>query len=431
MVSKLMPACELTDQLSARKASSISTNASTPCSCSSSLFDDTTYLGSSPEGDRRWTFSADGFSSNISEASGNSLDDVCVSLGTQMDSISLDASEGPRVVPGTCIRVWRKGSMQMEWADVIRCTGTTCPEDRTFKRQCDPEVDHLLCETLMFELFEFSPQRVAQGCDETVESYEIVHEDIQKTRWRAQEVARLHSALSEMGRLGNLLPVSRYQGRGFHASASQLCVKATVISGIAPKERQRVQDSIQQELMSSLLDCPQLSPTDSHGFDDGVEVHDAHITDSKQNPWQRLLHSVRGVFKPQPPSSANSAVQAPERQGDAADDICTSEEITAKHFPELCSQCISRGTWCRGPLHWHGVSALLDAAALVMYPSLQWSTCESGVEAEVVHKGYRVLLQIRPRLFFIPETDAKLFGEFADRLSIIEPMAMVKYTYYE
>jgi hypothetical protein len=45
-----------------------------------------------------------------------------------------------------------------------------------------------------------------------------------------------------------------------------------------------------------------------------------------------------------------------------------------------------------------------------MHPNVKWSAYEAGIEAEVEHKSGRLLLQIRPHLFFIPAADAKLFG---------------------
>ena len=74
-----------------------------------------------------------------------------------------------------------------------------------------------------------------------------------------------------------------------------------------------------------------------------------------------------------------------------------------RHKPELCPKCIDLGRWCAGS--WHKADVLVRYRMLsgLITPNTEWCKSESGLETEFQYKGYRVLLQIRPYLFFIPE----------------------------
>ena len=68
------------------------------------------------------------------------------------------------------------------------------------------------------------------------------------------------------------------------------------------------------------------------------------------------------------------------------------------------------GTWCHGSSHLLDVTPCLDAVAMLLHTSVDWSPSDAGVETDVEYEGEQLLLQIRPRLFFITESDVKLFG---------------------
>ena len=74
-----------------------------------------------------------------------------------------------------------------------------------------------------------------------------------------------------------------------------------------------------------------------------------------------------------------------------------------RHKPELCPKCIHWGCWCAGSLHKADVLVRYRVLSELITPNTEWSKSESGLETEFRYKGYRVLLQIRPYLFFIPK----------------------------
>jgi len=291
----------------------------------------------------------------------------CGGLGLDVACMSSDPLKRPRIAIGTSIRVWRRTSSttRMEWAEVLRLTAGM---DGMGNRR-------VLCETLLFELFEFSPELVARGCDDAVHSYEITHEDSQKARLRREEVARLHSALSEHGRLTNLPPAREYHALGHIVAPSQFHVKATIISHAA--KRRALQDSVQQQMLLSLA---------ARSF----EKH----TNNKDAASQK-----RTQFRPHA----------------SADMISAKSSTCPRHIPELCPECIRLGNWCCGSLHLPGATMCIDAAVGAIHSHVRWAPCEAGLEAEVEHEGARLLLQIRPRLFCIPYTDARLFGRQSSR----------------
>jgi hypothetical protein len=273
---------------------------------------------------------------------------------------------------------------------------------------------------LLFDLFDFSPQLVAEGCDDTVEAYEIAREDGEKVSWRHQEVTRLKSTLSEQGRLGNLPPLSLDQSPCSMVAPSQFYVKATFLGCAAPAKRRAKQESVQQELLDITSRAQiKLASACIRGSDcvpsDLVVVS---VTNS-QTPLQRCLSSLREHFcfaavGPRQGLAVDDVEaaqsQGGHRTGKVLEGACTDPEIASRHIPELCSECIRVGTWCSGTLHLPDITACLDGAAASMHSSARWSPCEAGLEAEVELEGERLLLQIRPRLFFIPEIDVKLFG---------------------
>lgn len=289
----------------------------------------------------------------------------------------------------------------MEWSEVVRSTTVE-------------GTDWLLCETLLFELFEFSPQLVGEGCDDVVQAYEIAYEDSQKVSWREQEVARLHSALSERGQLGELPPCSAHRSPCFVVAPSQFHVKATVIGSSTPDKRRDLQERIQQKLLGKLDAWSQgQQAVGGAGCKDGPERNTwekptTNVADDRQNPLQRWWQKVRANFNKGAEVEMTRARQTVAEL--PTENACIDAESPAMHTPELCVECIRMGAWCCGSPHLLGVTPCLDAAVALMQSNVRWLPCEAGVEAEVEYEDERVLLQIRPRLFFILDADAKLFG---------------------
>jgi len=298
-------------------------------------------------------------------------------MGLTTGCMSPDAMERPRVTPGMCIRVWRWTSFtpRMEWSEVIRSTTVAGNE-------------WLLCETLLFELFEFSPQLVAQGIDEAVEAYEIAYEDSEKVNWRQQEVARLHDALSEQGRLGHLPPPLAYPSPGFIVAPSQFHVKVTVLGSVAPERRRDLQESVQQKLLLNLSRCQVQSACGCiNGIDRGsVERPTATVANTGQDvqsPWQRWLQTVRSHFQTRASTKLHSCKAGETLEIARTSATRSDPETSVRHIPELCSECIRLGSWCSGLLHLPGVTSCLDVATATMDSSVHWSPCEAGVESEV------------------------------------------------
>jgi len=74
-----------------------------------------------------------------------------------------------------------------------------------------------------------------------------------------------------------------------------------------------------------------------------------------------------------------------------------------KHIPDLCPKCIRLAMWCRGTLHKPDIAHRYSISSELVDPSLVWKPSEAGVEAETSYDGQRVLIQIRPWLFFVPK----------------------------
>ncbi|CAK8987056.1 Putative fumarate reductase [Durusdinium trenchii] len=74
-----------------------------------------------------------------------------------------------------------------------------------------------------------------------------------------------------------------------------------------------------------------------------------------------------------------------------------------RHKPERCPKCRWRGEWCAGSFHRADVLLRYRVFSELITPGMEWSKSESGLETEFRYKGYRVLLQIRPYLFIIPQ----------------------------
>mmetsp|Transcript_43483 Transcript_43483/g.78048 ORF Transcript_43483/g.78048 Transcript_43483/m.78048 type:complete len:281 (+) Transcript_43483:2-844(+) len=274
-----------------------------------------------------------------------------------------------KVRAGECIRVWRRYPAVTpphgEWAEVIRSGHA-------------PDGEHqLLCETLQFEAFSFSPQQVAGCCDHKVVRYQAVCEEYERHELRQREVARLHQTLNEKGRLCPWAgDVPSYMG--FTTASSQLRIKATVLElvggdsiGVASK-RQALQEELERIF----------------------EVSVAQLT--------QQMRSHQGKLPPDNGLAAWLPVCSHQLKREAA---------PKKHYPELCAECISSGTWCSESLHLPCVTLCLDAVAEQLSPGICWRRSEAGLEAEISYGDAKVmLLQIRPRLFCIPDVDAALFG---------------------
>lgn len=364
-----------------RKASIDSTNASGPPSHCSGSSDDSSCIPTTPE-----------------------EDPYDVNENFDVANASLDAASLQTVIPGMSIRVWRRTetSPRMEWVEVIQATKDAQTEEQRF-----------LCETLLFELFEFSPNRVEQGCDDVVEAFEIPYEDAQKASWRNKEVARLQSALEEKaGRLVQLPSLTPLRIPGVYAAESQFCIKATITSNLPPEQRQELQESIQKRLLQEATAHPS-SPVCCRQLCDAASATSRAQED--QRPLRRWWQNMRKQLWPHQRSRDASVMHVQTAPKKVMNDMDAEtnfdvQEALDRHIPELCSECIGAGTWCSGSLHLAGAAASLDAAVERMYPSASWSIFEGGVETVVAHEDVRLLLQIRPRLFFIPDTDAKLFG---------------------
>lgn len=303
----------------------------------------------------------------------------------QLACMSPDPLQRPMVSPGMCVRVWRRevSPTRMEWADVVR-------------RTIVGGIEWFLCETFCFELFEFSPQLVAEGCDGAVEMYDTSREDVENASLQQQEVARLHSALSE-GRLQKLPYTAVYEYPGFIVAPSQFHVKCTVLGSVTPEEQGDLQDSFQRRLQKNLARCPLKRPT-------------SKAATKAETRWQTWVQTVKSRFGCAIPEE-HAAVQCQECHSEFPGSEGTGSDIPAKHAPELCSECIRMGTWCCGTLHLPAATSCLDAAVtLTTQEKVHWLPCEAGVESEIQHCGERLLLQIRPSLFCIADKDVQLFG---------------------
>jgi len=80
-----------------------------------------------------------------------------------------------------------------------------------------------------------------------------------------------------------------------------------------------------------------------------------------------------------------------------------------KHKPWLCPKCSKAGTWCAGSWHQPDITQRYEVAAEIINARMTWKQSEAGVEAETIYKGRRVLIQIRPWLFFIPRYREDLY----------------------
>jgi len=307
--------------------------------------------------------------------------------------MSADPLQRPMVSPGMCVRVWRRemSPTRMEWAEVIRRTIIDGSE-------------WFLCETFLFELFEFSPQLVAEGRDEAVEMYDISCEDIENASLRQQEVARLHSALSE-GLLESLPHAPAYEYPGFIIAPSQFHVKCTILGSVTSEKQRDLQDSFQQRLLENLARCPHLPSARR------LERPRSNASRKAESRWQVWVDTVKSHFSSRAIPEEHTAVQCEDTHSELLGGEGTISEIPAEHCPELCSECIRMGTWCCGTLHLSSATVCLDAAvALTTQGSVHWLPCEAGVESEIQHCGECLLLQIRPSLFCIPDKDVQLFG---------------------
>jgi len=301
----------------------------------------------------------------------------------------------------------------MEWAEVIQ-------------RNIVNGNEWFLCETVLFDLFEFSPQLVAQGRDTAVEMYDISLEDVQRASLRQQEVARLHSALNKQGVLEKLPRAPAYQYPGFIVAPSQFHLKCTVLpekqqtlqdpENLSREKRRNLQESVQNRLLQKLAKCPQLQSARRSSntiYLDPLSRPVAKASSDTETAWQKWLRSVKSKFgsRAVEEESVAERVQRQDGHSELPEGAAVSE-IPAKHIPGLCSECIRMGTWCGGALHLPVATACLDAAVSSMYSRVHWSQSEAGVEAEIetATPGQRLLLQVRPSLFCIPDTDVRLFG---------------------
>lgn len=286
-----------------------------------------------------------------------------------------------KVRPGECIRVWRRypavPTVHGEWAEVIRSRNAAGGEER------------LLCETLQFDVFSFSPGQVARCCDRGVEKYQVVSEEAEKRDLRRKEVDRLHRALDENGRLGPCIgDVPSYPG--FSTAKSQLRVKATVLelveeSAGAAGQRQDLQEEIERIF----------------------ELNVAQLTQQMQSQQAISEQAMQGDIGI-PVDNGIQPITCKQLK---------SGSTPKKHYPELCADCIRSGTWCSSSLHLPCATICLDIVAQLMSPGLQWRCSEAGLEAEMSYGDAKaVLLQIRPWLFCIPDVDAALFGSQSDML---------------
>lgn len=379
--------CERRDRCRARKASWDSTSASCPYSTFSTWSDDAVDT-------RPTTCTSECFSSENTWVEGDALDEH-----SEIDCLSQASSTPTRVVAGMCIRVWRRTSpsSSMEWAEVVQRKLSEVGDER------------VICETLHSEVFEFSPWLVEQGCDDVVEHFEIAHEGEQKRRWREEEVARLHAALSAQGRLGKLSPANAHRSLGYTASASQFYVKATVTSAIAPEKRREVQDNVQKQLMLNLRSfseakcCVEATSRPQVSVAGDEPPMKRWLQSMKTQLWKK--HSMENV------ELRRNRAEVPDTLTEPVENLSNPEERPDEHIPEHCAECIRRSTWCCGDLHSCGITARLDGTVSQMFPLASWSACEAGVQTEVEHDGVCILLQIRPRLFFVTDTDAFLFGQ--------------------
>jgi len=301
--------------------------------------------------------------------------------------------EHPMVSPGMCIRVWRRkmSPARMEWSEVIQ-------------RSLVDGNDFFICETLNFELFIFSPELVRKGADDIVERYEISREDMQKASLRQQEVARLHSALSSESRLEKLPSTPAYAYPGFIVAPSQFHVKCTVLGDVTPDKSRNLQETVQQGLLQQLARCHRLQ-SPSHSPKNHGRQSAPSATDATESGWQRWTRTVKSRF-----SSNSVAEDSKESSIEFEEGRSSVSEKVAKHIPDLCPECIRMCTWCSGALHLPAATSCIDDAVSLMHSPVLWVPSEAGVEAEIEHHGERLLLQVRPSLFCIPDTDVKLFG---------------------
>jgi len=303
----------------------------------------------------------------------------------------------PTVRPGTSMRVWRRrlSTPRMEWSEVIR-------------RSTVAGIDWFFCETLLSELFEFSPQLVAERCDETVEAYEMVLEDSEKRKLREREVERLQQALSGQGQLKDLPCGLDYRYPGFIVAPSQFHVKATSLSGETANERRMLQESVQRKLLLDSANGHHRQTTCRGLNDIDKSVVQRPGMNNRKPALPRWLQAVKAW--PRATAKESDPPQSQSSLGDVLESTNTCPENPARHLPELCSDCIRTGAWCTGSLHLPSATTRLHTAVSSLHSHVCWSPCECGIEAEIEYEGERVLLQIRPSLFCVPESDAMLFG---------------------
>lgn len=228
----------------------------------------------------------------------------------------------------------------------------------------------------------------------------------------------------------SLPPVSTNQCPGFIVAPSQFHVKATIISCAVPEKRLEIQEAVQQKLLQNLRTSSRgQSATGCQDVGRANERPLRHTEGKKDIRAAMCFQALKHRFWPWSKATDLDPPMRPDRQhyinlysdlegvhgqaflADFVEATGTAESPT-RHLPELCSECIKKGTWCSGSAHLPGATASLNAAVMQTYPQMGivWSACDSGIEAEVEHDSGRLLLQICPHLFFIPEADAKLFG---------------------
>lgn len=386
--------CELhARQLKGRSFSLDSARTAAPSSTSSGSSDDTTSSGQFVPEDDLSGPSVHGVAEDVADSPKSHTSGTA----SWPDKTSPTSLMTPRIVPGMCIRVWRWKSNRMEWSEVIR-------------RTTSAGKDWYLCETLLSEIFEFCPELVAKGCDDAIEAYDIAHEDSSKVIWRQQEVARLHSTISSQGQLGSLPAAADCQSPGFIVAPSQFHVKATFVNCTSPEKHLEIQEAIEQQLLqyvcASCQERPALGRRDDHTAGTQREVN---VAENNPLNWKKCLQAVGLGFWHRSQPMDREVVQCQCVVAETYE-AKRAAETTPRHLPELCSECIRKATWCSGSAHLPNVTTCLHAAAAKMYSGIIWSPFEGGIEAEVEHESGRLLLQIRPHLFFITEIDAKLFG---------------------
>ena len=91
------------------------------------------------------------------------------------------------------------------------------------------------------------------------------------------------------------------------------------------------------------------------------------------------------------------------RQCDAIYCQLVGKPLSRPHRARLCPKCIRVGGWCHGAIHKSDIVMRYALVASLLDPNVTFSVSEAGLEAEIQHEGYQVLLLLRPWLFVVPE----------------------------